>query len=467
MALNKVNYVDNQTVITAQNLNNIQNEIIQNTKLIKNVAPRNLLDNSDFRDPVNQLGIISGTKVESYASFINRWRNGEESSITPNLSSNGIQPNGVIFQVLDLSAYISKKMTLAVGFSDGSVVIASDTLTEASTEWELQLIFGTMELGIATQGGMWLAGINYPNRIIQWAALYEGEYTAETLPEYQSKGYENELLICHQYDLYTDEYIGLSKFSPPRNLLDNSDFTNPVNQRGQTSYTLNAWGGYCIDRWKAGNRTTTLTINSNSCTLNGEIYQTIDPNGNAKGLNGKTVTIAAKVNGSIGCSSGTIKLTGKWTQFTDFSIPSGRCFIYAGSDNCLNVALVTDDTVTIEWVALYEGETLPEYQPKGHAAELAECRRYYLNGVFAVTIGSQYGANRSIFSICTDEMRIMPSVTITDVIAQGWGDVDKSDYNQGWADRIGSKLYYNFVNEKHEQDAGKTIVVCATFSADL
>lgn len=473
MALSKVNYVDNQTIITAQNLNNIQDEIIQNTELVKKVAPRNLLDNSNFLQPVNQLGFKSGTAVESNAGFIDRWRNGGGSSITPNLSSNGIEPNGAIYQTLYLPSYVGKKMTLAVGFSEGNVVIASGILTEASTDYKIffNTTDGINEIGIGSWGGIWIVGINCPNSIIQWAALYEGEYTTETLPEYQPKGYENELLICHQYDPYTDEYIGLSKFSPPRNLLDNSDFRNPVNQREQTSYTLNAWGGYCIDRWKAGERTTTLTINSNSCTLNGEIYQTIDPNGNAKGLNGKTVTIAAKVNGSIGCSSGTIKLTGKWTQFTDFSIPSGRCFIYAGSDNCLNVVLVTDDTVTIEWVALYEGtytaETMPEYHPKGYGAELAECRRYYLNGVFAVTIGSQYGASRSIFSICTDEMRIMPSVTITDVIAQGWGDVDKSDYNQGWTDRIGSKLYYNFVNEKHEQDAGKTIVVCATFSADL
>lgn len=28
MALNKVNYTDNETIITAENLNNIQNEVI-------------------------------------------------------------------------------------------------------------------------------------------------------------------------------------------------------------------------------------------------------------------------------------------------------------------------------------------------------------------------------------------------------------------------------------------------------
>jgi hypothetical protein len=44
-------------------------------------------------------------------------------------------------------------------------------------------------------------------------ALYKGLYTLDTLPEYKPKKYEEELLICRQYDPYTGEYIGLRKFS--------------------------------------------------------------------------------------------------------------------------------------------------------------------------------------------------------------------------------------------------------------
>lgn len=36
----------------------------------------------------------------------------------------------------------------------------------------------------------------------KWAALYEGEYTADTLPEYRSKGYSIELLECQRYYQY-------------------------------------------------------------------------------------------------------------------------------------------------------------------------------------------------------------------------------------------------------------------------
>jgi hypothetical protein len=41
-----------------------------------------------------------------------------------------------------------------------------------------------------------------------WAALYEGEYTAETLPEYQPKGYGAELAECQLYCRMGEAYVG-------------------------------------------------------------------------------------------------------------------------------------------------------------------------------------------------------------------------------------------------------------------
>nr|DAP17985.1 MAG TPA: hypothetical protein [Bacteriophage sp.] len=49
------------------------------------------------------------------------------------------------------------------------------------------------------------------------------------------------------------------------NMLDNWYWGNPVNQRGQTSYT---GAGYGIDRWKIQNDTN-LTVGDGFCTLNG------------------------------------------------------------------------------------------------------------------------------------------------------------------------------------------------------
>lgn len=56
---------------------------------------------------------------------------------------------------------------------------------------------------------------------------------------------------------------GFSYISNP-NLLDNWYFVNPVNQRGQTSYT---GVGYGIDRWKVLTDAATLTISNDGITL--------------------------------------------------------------------------------------------------------------------------------------------------------------------------------------------------------
>lgn len=90
-----------------------------------------------------------------------------------------------------------------------------------------------------------------------------------------------------------DDAVGLAPQLSNPNLLDNWYFVNPVNQRGQTSYTAS---GYGIDRWKANGSTVTVTV------VDGEIQvidNSIDWNGivqlfeNWKDFAGKTVTLSA------------------------------------------------------------------------------------------------------------------------------------------------------------------------------
>ena len=150
-----------------------------------------------------------------------------------------------------------------------------------------------------------------------------------------------------------------------RNLLDNSDFKNPVNQRGKTSYS----GGYGIDRWKQWSNSHTTTINDNSISIS-VIQQYIGTNIDFD----KTYTIAAKkIDGSILCESGTFN--GKLDK-------NGLRFDYDTNTNGTKKPYVAINKAgDYVWAALYEGsytaDTLPPYVPKGYAAELAECRRYY------------------------------------------------------------------------------------------
>lgn len=154
------------------------------------------------------------------------------------------------------------------------------------------------------------------------------------------------------------------KIGNPYNLLDNSDFRNPVNQRGRTSYTDT---GYTIDRWMQW-----IETGGGSTTVHdGYISVAFENHG----------TFSQRVKKSVLDSSKTYTLTIK--------IHNGEaiasCPAYIGYGENFDIITIIDSkntTVTdIEWVALYEGEytaeTLPEYQPKGYGAELLECMRYY------------------------------------------------------------------------------------------
>lgn len=171
------------------------------------------------------------------------------------------------------------------------------------------------------------------------------------------------------------------------NLLDNSDFTNPVNQRGVTT----GWTtGYGIDRWRmlasAGSTSIDVTTDGLAITNTGSssiayIQQNLDDALFNK-MAGKAVTIAACLSDGTICAGSKVCATGMELQvkFTGGDIrlrrPSGSPFMFRV------VNTVKNSTITVKWVALYEGsytaETLPAYVPKGYAAELHECQRYYI-----------------------------------------------------------------------------------------
>lgn len=191
-------------------------------------APYNLLDNSDFRNPVNQRGYASGTTLNSWTYFLDRWRTiNNGGSVT--LNANGLTTNTPIQQPLNRLEYlIGKKVTIAAGTSNGAVICKSFTLNKASGWSRLADVSGngvTIEFDTLSET-VWAFNIGGGSNIA-WVALYEGEYTAETLPEYQPKGYAAELAECQRYVLPWFAYDRLA------NTLNNSstlDFILPTPQ---------------------------------------------------------------------------------------------------------------------------------------------------------------------------------------------------------------------------------------------
>lgn len=165
---------------------------------VRKAAPVNLLDNSDFRNPVNQRGISSTQSLYTVGYTIDRWRiyggtAGGKSGI--NLTDNGVAislgGSGAYFdQLLPLDT--SKTYTFAAETDDGIHLVSGVPSTGCEN--------AMLKLGTNKDGYLRCAFINISKEHnIHWAALYEGEFTAETLPEYRPKGYGTELLECQRY----------------------------------------------------------------------------------------------------------------------------------------------------------------------------------------------------------------------------------------------------------------------------
>lgn len=170
------------------------------------------------------------------------------------------------------------------------------------------------------------------------AGIAKANTALQSLPEH-----------VHSYNTLTDKPTIPAGYA--YNLLDNSDFRNPVNQRGATSYTTG--GAYTIDRWfnRSG---ATMTVNNGSITVTGLIKQRLT---HAKQDGVYTFAVCA--------ADGVVSIL----QSHGWDNDAACYYVEFGNGEYI-------------WAALYEGEytadTLPGYMPKGFAAELAECQRYYI-----------------------------------------------------------------------------------------
>ena len=233
------------------------------------------------------------------------------------------------------------------------------------------------------------------------------------------------------------------------NLLDNSDFTNPVNQRGQTAYTL-PWG-MSIDRWYIGNdlntpqSTTTLTLTASGIHIaansGGKPYIQI----RVQQINANRIHTAAWLN-----ADGIISILTVTTEVIQNSIDQY---------GFIPITINPGDGATLVWAALYEGEytkkTLPPWVAPDPSVELLKCMAYYQ------TIKSFYlsGANTSIR--ISPPMRLKPTVTGVAqeyVSGSGWENTSNVTFSASNNENI--RLYAYDANSK-------TYAVTLSLSADL
>lgn len=216
----------------------------------------------------------------------------------------------------------------------------------------------------------------------------------------------------------------------PRNLLDNSDFRNPVNQRGQTSYNAS---GYTIDRWRlwSAEHSVTVVDGVGVKVEGGNLVTYIAANTLE---DDKKYTYAAKdSDGNLYICVGSTSQTANTEESSGFT---------AGTDTT-TYAFTLRNGHTWVWAALYEGEytaaTLPEYHPKGYGAELAECQRYYQNlstidNAFDVVLNGFVSNTSTALAVSLpgmSKMRITPTVVFSGGIVVRGNNGYSSDATYG------------------------------------
>ena len=153
------------------------------------LQPRNLLDNGwwgNRAEIINQKGATSYTGTNEGPSCIDRWRLWEGCNL--NIYDGYIEITNRLYQYFYLNTLNNTVHTLAVKKTDGTIHTLIANPTQNFTVDADGYLLGSDE---------WSITIGLVEGQYVWAALYEGSYTAETLPPYVPKGYSAELASCN------------------------------------------------------------------------------------------------------------------------------------------------------------------------------------------------------------------------------------------------------------------------------
>lgn len=310
-----------------------------------------------------------------------------------------------------------KSMTVSTAYSAQTGVVG---VQEAFGKEIFLPVISTIDTGKLTVGAnVWVS--------MPYSSMSNAIVTMMGNGDNGNSGYDvaNDLTTPEPNVAVLDAYQGkvLLDMVAARNLLDNSDFTNPVNQRGGTNGTVTAWT-YFIDRWQATDAALTYSIGADGLHLTaGDAWMAQNVQ-SSEAKAGRTYTFA------VGLSDGTFTLcTGalpagetSWTEFAGEN--DANCYVRMAkiTGAVISCSFKPKKAVVATWAALYEGAytagTLPPYVPKGYAAEMAECMRYYRK----VTIGSIGKGNYIGLTIpLYPQMRINPTVTLNGEISTNNG----------------------------------------------
>lgn len=187
--------------------------------------------------------------------------------------------------------------------------------------------------------------------------------------------------------IYTKVNILSKSKENNQNLFINSNFKNPVNQRGLTNLTATKNKEYFIDRWfiTIGNSASIvqdgIQVNANNSSWGFTQTLSLDD----IPIKGKQITFSAKISVTSGlvdlrigttpavvssenCSAGQTKILKATTIISENN-----------ATNLSFIIFITTNTVTnfiVEWAKLEYGDTATEFVPYSYQDELIKCQYY-------------------------------------------------------------------------------------------
>ena len=202
---------------------------------VSKAASRNLLDNSDFQ--IAQAGY--GGKHGGMIYAADRWMQNDSTERT----YTSITKNGHYALKCDEATRIQQKLYLIDGQDYTAAFYIDDTLyilnfiADGTSHGE-----NIIWVNPQSDGTYMFIIANIPSGgIVSEPVLYCGTYTAETLPEYQPKGYAAELAACMRYYWKVDVVFGIRCQQVTASLLD---FTIPLPVPMRISPSISLDGTY-------------------------------------------------------------------------------------------------------------------------------------------------------------------------------------------------------------------------------
>ena len=218
------------------------------------VAPPNLLGNSYFKRPINQRGKTQMPGWEAASQnygFIDRWLTYGEGAVFSlvdegiKVVNDGSYTSGIVQRIPDGVIEQGKVYTLACKAKAGdrtrlSYGVSHNVHTDSkylNAVDEIHTFTFTAAASDGNEGGyiVRLCTIAEPQTFtVEWMALYEGSYTAETLPPYRPKERVVELAACMRYflriggNVYT--HIGLAHAQNETQILCSVNLPQPLRE---------------------------------------------------------------------------------------------------------------------------------------------------------------------------------------------------------------------------------------------